>query len=101
MSATPTEEQVQERSAAEATPAAAVDSTADLNASTDDAEQAFAEEDLSIPEEVPSADDPSSRATTRSLDDAGFTLDEFAALLSKIRLQLQARRHRQRHRFRP
>jgi len=44
---------------------------------------AFAEEDLSIPEDVPTADDPSSRASSRDLDGAGFTLDEFASLLSK------------------
>ena len=45
--------------------------------------EAFAEEDLSIPEDVPSADDPSSRANPRDLESAGFSLDEFAALLSK------------------
>jgi small subunit ribosomal protein S1 len=40
--------------------------------------------DLAIPEEVPTADDPSSRATSRSdIDGVGFTLDEFASLLSK------------------
>ncbi|NDC14707.1 MAG: 30S ribosomal protein S1, partial [Synechococcaceae bacterium WB9_2_170] len=49
------------------------------------AENAFAdtELDLGIPEEVPSADDPSSRAASRDLDGVGFTLDEFASLLSK------------------
>ncbi|MFM8258332.1 MAG: 30S ribosomal protein S1, partial [Vulcanococcus sp.] len=39
--------------------------------------------DLEIPEEVPSADDPSSRAAARDIDGVGFTLDEFASLLSK------------------
>ncbi|MEY2645326.1 MAG: hypothetical protein RLZZ611_1975, partial [Cyanobacteriota bacterium] len=48
------------------------------------AEADFAAElDLGIPEEVPSADDPSSRAAARDLDGVGFTLDEFASLLSK------------------
>ena len=71
MSATPTEDQIQDQvQDANATEAAA-------------AEQAFEGEDLSIPEDVPTADDPTSRAASRSLDDAGFTLDEFAALLSK------------------
>ena len=84
MSATPTEEQVQETPAAEATNASVTtETTADQGSAVDDAEQAFGEDDLSIPENVPTADDPSSRATSRSLDDAGFTLDEFAALLSK------------------
>ena len=73
MSATPTEDQIQDQDAnateASAEPAAAA--------------QAFEGEDLSIPEAIPTADDPSSRAASRSLDDAGFTLDEFAALLSK------------------
>ncbi len=41
------------------------------------------DEDLSIPEDIPTADDPSSRAASRDMDSAGFTLDEFAALLSK------------------
>jgi len=50
---------------------------------TDAMADAFAEEDLSIPEDVPSADDPSSRANPRDLESAGFSLDEFAALLSK------------------
>ena len=74
MSATPTEQiqdQVQDANATEA------------SAETVAAEQAFEGEDLSIPEDVPTADDPTSRAASRSLDDAGFTLDEFAALLSK------------------
>lgn len=40
--------------------------------------------DLGIPEEVPTADDPSSRAASRNdSDGVGFTLDEFASLLSK------------------
>ena len=40
--------------------------------------------DLAIPEEVPTADDPSSRAKSRNdADGVGFTLDEFASLLSK------------------
>ncbi|MFN9933778.1 MAG: S1 RNA-binding domain-containing protein, partial [Cyanobacteriota bacterium] len=36
-----------------------------------------------IPEEVPAADDSSSRGSARDGDGVGFTLDEFAALLSK------------------
>ena len=48
-----------------------------------DVTDAAAELDLDIPEEVPSADDPSSRAVARDLDGVGFTLDEFASLLSK------------------
>ena len=48
-----------------------------------DVVDAAAELDLDIPEEVPSADDPSSRAVARDLDGVGFTLDEFASLLSK------------------
>ena len=71
MSATPTEDQIQDAHSTEA------------SAETAAAEQAFEGEDLSIPEDVPTADDPTSRAASRSLDDAGFTLDEFAALLSK------------------
>jgi small subunit ribosomal protein S1 len=39
--------------------------------------------DLDIPEDVPTADDPSSRASSRDMDGVGFTLDEFASLLSK------------------
>ena len=75
MSATPTEDQIQDQvQDANATEA---------SAETAAAEQAFEGEDLSIPEDVPTADDPTSRAASRSLDDAGFTLDEFAALLSK------------------
>ena len=45
--------------------------------------EATAEFDLAIPEEVPSADDSSSRVSARDGDGVGFTLDEFAALLSK------------------
>ncbi|MFY8148651.1 MAG: S1 RNA-binding domain-containing protein, partial [Prochlorococcaceae cyanobacterium] len=65
--------------------ASALETAADVAA---DIEQAFSEEaaaelDLAIPEEVPTADDPSSRAVSRDLDGVGFTLDEFAALLSK------------------
>ena len=41
------------------------------------------DEDLGIPDDIPTADDPSSRAANRDMDNAGFTLDEFAALLSK------------------
>ena len=41
------------------------------------------DDDLGIPEDIPTADDPSSRATSRDMENAGFTLDEFAALLSK------------------
>ncbi|MFM8278386.1 MAG: S1 RNA-binding domain-containing protein, partial [Cyanobium sp.] len=38
---------------------------------------------LEIPDEVPSADASSSRTNRRDTDGAGFTLDEFASLLSK------------------
>jgi small subunit ribosomal protein S1 len=47
------------------------------------APEAAAELDLTILEEVPSADDSSSRGAGRDGDGVGFTLDEFAALLSK------------------
>ena len=75
MSATPTEDQIQDQVQDANATEASVETAA--------AEQAFEGEDLSIPEDVPTADDPTSRAASRSLDDAGFTLDEFAALLSK------------------
>jgi len=39
--------------------------------------------DLDMLEEVPSADDPASRAVPRDFENAGFTLEEFASLLSK------------------
>ena len=78
MSATPTEDQVQDVQA-EAVDEAATDTTAAVAS----VEEAFEAEEMAIPEDVPSADDPSSRANPRNLDDAGFTLDEFAALLSK------------------
>ena len=51
-----------------------------------DLEQEIAAEldlDLAIPEEVPTADDPGSRAAVRDMDGVGFTLEEFASLLSK------------------
>jgi len=54
-----------------------------LEAAADSALDAAAELDLSIPEEVPSADDSSSRAASRESDGVGFTLDDFASLLSK------------------
>ena len=45
---------------------------------------AAADLDLTIPEEVPSADSSSSRgAGSRDSEGVGFTLDEFASLLSK------------------
>ena len=62
MSATPTEEQVQEVSTG-ATEEAAAEAT---SSTVEDGEQAFAEEDLSIPEDVPSADDPSAGPTPQS-----------------------------------
>ena len=79
MSATPTE-QVQD-SAADSTSSEQVINTTSETAEA--AKQALAEEDLSIPEDVPTADDPSSRAAKNDLSGAGFTLDEFASLLSK------------------
>ena len=39
--------------------------------------------DLDGLEEVPTADDPTSRAVSRDFENAGFTLEEFASLLSK------------------
>lgn len=65
----------------ETSTAAVVESDLDIAA-----EQAFAADadlDLGIPDEVPSADDPSSRAAARDIEGVGFTLDEFASLLSK------------------
>jgi small subunit ribosomal protein S1 len=48
------------------------------------AHEAAAELDLAIPEEVPSADISSSRGSaSRDSEGVGFTLDEFASLLSK------------------
>ncbi|HBH71977.1 MAG TPA: 30S ribosomal protein S1, partial [Synechococcales bacterium UBA10510] len=47
------------------------------------AEAAVDDFDLAIPEEVPTADDPGSRPGRRDLDGVGFTLDDFASLLSK------------------
>ena len=52
-------------------------------AASEGASEAAADLDLTIPEEVPSADDSSSRGAGRDGDGVGFTLDEFAALLSK------------------
>ena len=65
--------------------AEAVPSASDAAVADSSADQADfgTDEDLGIPEDIPTADDPSSRATSRDMDNAGFTLDEFAALLSK------------------
>ena len=68
MSATPTEEQVLDATTAPEEEAS-VDATGDAG---------FGDEDLSIPEEVPTADDPGSRPDMKDLDTAGFSLDEFA-----------------------
>ncbi|MCX5940878.1 MAG: S1 RNA-binding domain-containing protein, partial [Cyanobium sp. LacPavin_0818_WC50_MAG_67_9] len=58
----------------------ALSAATDLDFASDDGDDL----DLGIPEEVPTADDPSSRAASRSdIDGVGFTLDEFASLLSK------------------
>ena len=73
MSATPTEEQV-----LDATTAADGDTSVEAAA-----DAGFGDEDLSIPEDVPTADDPASRPDMKDLETAGFSLDEFAALLSK------------------
>ena len=56
-------------------------STTEVDLDLDLAAEAAA--DLAIPEEVPSADESSSRGAGRDFDGAGFTLDEFASLLSK------------------
>jgi small subunit ribosomal protein S1 len=45
--------------------------------------EADADFELDIPEEVPSADASSSRGAGRDSDGVGFTLDDFASLLSK------------------
>ena len=45
--------------------------------------EAEADFDLEIPEEVPSADASSSRGAGRDSEGVGFTLDDFASLLSK------------------
>jgi small subunit ribosomal protein S1 len=55
----------------------------ELAADQDFAAEVAAGLDLGIPEEVPSADDSASRAVVRDFDAVGFTLDEFASLLSK------------------
>jgi small subunit ribosomal protein S1 len=52
-------------------------------ADLDLAAEAAADLDLAALEEVPAADASSSRNAGRSSDDVGFTLDEFASLLSK------------------
>ena len=41
------------------------------------------EEEEDIPKNIPAADDSSSRINKSDLESAGFTLDEFASLLSK------------------
>ena len=52
----------------------------DADAALSEAEADF---DLDIPEEVPSADASSSRAAGRDSEAVGFTLEDFASLLSK------------------
>ena len=63
--------------------AEALSNGADAAAEVADQAEFGTDEDLSIPDDIPTADDPSSRAASRDMDNAGFTLDEFAALLSK------------------
>ena len=63
MSATPTEEQIQNQSDPAVQEAAQAQATA-----VETPEEAFEAEDLSIPEDVPTADDPSSRADRSNLD---------------------------------
>jgi small subunit ribosomal protein S1 len=53
----------------------------DLEAAS--ASAAAADLDLDIPEEVPAADASSSRGSSRDSEGVGFTLDDFASLLSK------------------
>jgi small subunit ribosomal protein S1 len=65
------------------TPSDLTTSEQELAVDQDFAADAAAELELGIPEEVPSADDSSSRNAGRDLDGVGFTLDEFASLLSK------------------
>jgi small subunit ribosomal protein S1 len=45
-------------------------------------DEAEADFDLEIPEEVPSADASSSRGAGRDSEGVGFTLEDFASLLS-------------------
>jgi len=61
------------------TPSEISTTEADLDLAAEEA----ADLDLAALEEVPSADISSSRGAGRSNDDVGFTLDEFASLLSK------------------
>ena len=65
------------------TPSDLTTSEQELAVDQDFAAEAAADLDFGIPEEVPSADDSSSRNAGRDLDAVGFTLDEFASLLSK------------------
>ena len=60
-----------------------IDTTEVTSSDVDLVAGAATEEDLPIPEDVPSADDSSSRVSTSQTDGIGFTIDEFAALLSK------------------
>ncbi|BEV36106.1 30S ribosomal protein S1 [Synechococcus sp. M16CYN] len=80
MTATPIEEQTQDLSSATSTAAVSAVAAVDSVVTT---EQVFEIEELGLPEDVPTADDPSNRANRNNLEDAGFTLDEFALLLSK------------------
>ena len=57
--------------------------TAETSDSTNSETVEITETAVDIPEEVPTADDPSSRVNKKDLDGAGFTIDEFASLLSK------------------
>ncbi len=60
----------------------AVDESTAVEATADQADFGT-DEDLSIPEDIPTADDPNSRPNLKDLDGAGFTIDDFASLLSK------------------
>lgn len=60
-----------------------LDPTGEALTDLDPTDETSADLNLDIPEEVPTADDPSSRVASRDTDSAGFTLEEFASLLSK------------------
>ena len=67
MSATPIEEQAQNIDAPPSD-----EDTGAATATLDAAEAEFSEEDLSIPEDVPTADDPSSRASSKAEPSASY-----------------------------
>ncbi len=79
MSASSTE-QIQDSAANTTTADQAINSPNEENKAS---KKDLANENQIIEEEVPTADDPTSRVSKKDLEGAGFTLDEFASLLSK------------------